>query len=109
MPTRTFTVAELTAIGVPPSSPEDIEYSDCLIADEQVTTLKYTALRCCVFYAEDDNHTYAVEYETALDAGDYEVGAAPDDHGWPGGTVEAVEVEARAVTVFRWEPVGEER
>jgi len=106
MPTRTFTVAELAAIGVPPDSPEDIEYSDHLLADEPVTTLKYTAKRRCIFFAEDDDRTYAVQYEAALDTGDFEVGGyAPDDHGWYGGSVEAVEVEVREVTVTRWVPV----
>jgi hypothetical protein len=104
MPTRAFTVAELLALGVPPAEPDDVEYSDVLLADEHVTTLKYTQLRRTVF--EDDGRTWAVEYEARLDVGDYEVGDyAPDDHGWWGGTVEAVEVEQRPVTVMRWEPV----
>ncbi|MFI7315174.1 hypothetical protein [Streptomyces hygroscopicus] len=108
MPTRTFTPAELAAIGVPPDSPEDVEYSDILLADEPVTTLKYTQHRRCIFRAEDDGKTYAVEYEGRLDTGDYEVGGyAPDDHGWYGDTVEATQVEQREVTVTRWAPVEE--
>ncbi|MEU1309460.1 hypothetical protein ABZ419_11275 [Streptomyces cinnamoneus] len=102
MPTRIFTVAELTAIGVPPASPEDIGYDDHLLADEPVTVLKYTALRRVVFRAKDDGRAYAVEYEAALDAGDYELGDAPSDHGWHGDTVEAVEVGPLPVTVIRW-------
>ncbi|MEU0808762.1 hypothetical protein [Streptomyces sp. NPDC005970] len=106
MPTRTFTIAELAAIGVPPDSPKDVEYSDVLLADEFVTTLKYTAQRRCIFRAEDDGRTYAVEYEAALEVGDFELGGyAPDGHGWFDDTVEAVEVEEREVTVTRWEPV----
>ncbi|MEU1800883.1 hypothetical protein [Streptomyces sp. NPDC019937] len=105
MPTRTFTPAALAALGVPPDEPDDIQYSDVLLADEPVTTLKYTAQRRCVFRA-DDGKTYAVEYEGRLDTGDYEVGDyTPDDHGWYGGTVEAVEVEKRPVTVTKWLPV----
>ncbi|WP_432010174.1 hypothetical protein [Streptomyces cucumeris] len=106
MPTRTFTAAELAAIGVPPDEPQDVQYSDVLLADEHVATLKYTAKRRCIFRAPDDARTYAVEYETRLDTGDYEVGDyAPDDHGWYGGTVEAAEVEERQVTVTQWVPV----
>lgn len=106
MPTRTFTVAELAAIGVPPDSPDDVEYSDVLLADEQVATLKYTAKRRCIFRAPDNDRTYAVEYEAQLDVGDFEVGGyAPDDHGWYGDTVQAAEVEEREVTVIRWMPV----
>ncbi|MCZ1006364.1 hypothetical protein [Streptomyces lydicus] len=103
---RTFTTTELAALSVPPDSPEDVEYSEHLLADEQTTTLKYTAQRCAVFRAPDDGRTYAVEYEAPLDTGDYEVGGyVPDDHGWYGGTVEAIEVEQREVTVTRWMPV----
>jgi len=103
--TRTFTVAELAAIGVPPDELDDMEYSDTLLADEFVGTLKYTAQRRCVFLAEDDGLTYAVTYEAPLDTGDYEVSdGMPADHGWYG-YVEAVRVEEREVTVTRWEPV----
>ncbi|MCP9205515.1 hypothetical protein [Streptomyces cucumeris] len=106
MPTRTFTTAELAAIGVPPDSPRDVEYSDTVLCDEHVTTLKYTAKRRAVFLAEDDGKTYAVEYEGRLNVGDFEIGEyTPDDHGWWGGTVEAVEVEERQVTVTQWTPV----
>ncbi|WP_367134512.1 MULTISPECIES: hypothetical protein [Streptomyces] len=109
MPTRTFNATELATIGVPPDSPDDVEYSDHLLADEPVTTLKYTALRRCVFRWHDGT-VYAVEYEGRLDTGDYEVGEyTPDDHGWHGGTVEVVAVEQRPITVFRWVPVDEER
>lgn len=107
MPTRNFTITELTALGVPPDSPDDVQYSDHLIADEFVTTLKYTAQRRCIFRA-DDGRTYTVEYEERLDVGDFEVGdGGPDNHGWWGDTVEAVEVEERAVTATRWVPVDE--
>lgn len=103
-PTRTFTVAELTALGVPPDQPEDIQYSDHLLADEHVTTLKYSQKRRCIFRA-DDGRTYAVEYEAEVDSGDYEHGPGPDNHGWYGDTVEAVAVEQRPVTITRWLPI----
>lgn len=103
--TRTFTPAELEALDIPPTSPDDVEFSATLIADEHLTTLKYTQQRRCIFLAEDDGQTYAVTYEAPLDTGDYEVGdGGPDDHGWYGDVV-AVAVEAREVTVTRWEPI----
>ncbi|MBX7464908.1 hypothetical protein K1Y80_02280 [Streptomyces sp. MAG02] len=107
MPTRAFTHQQLAAIGVPPDSPEDVEYSDMLLADETVTTLKYSQLRRCIFRA--NGRTWAVQYEAALDAGNYDVGPPPDDHGWYGDTVEAVEVEAVEVTVTEWRPIGEQQ
>jgi hypothetical protein len=106
MPTRDFTIAELAALNVPPDDPRDIEYHEYVLADEQVTVLKYTAQRRCVFRADDDGKAYAVEYEAPLDTGDFEVGGGmPDQHGWYGNTVNAVEVEEREVTVTRWLPV----
>lgn len=105
MPTRTFTVAELATIGVPPDSPDDIQHDPGLLADELVTSLKYTAMRRCIFRV-DDGRTYQVEYEGRIDTGDYEVGEyIPDGHGWHGDTVEAIEVAEQPVTVMRWLPV----
>lgn len=104
MTTRTFTVAELEAVGIPPDSPDDIAYSDVLLADEPITTLKYSRLRRCIFRA-DDGRTWAVQYEAEVDSGNYEHGPGPDNHGWYGDTVEAVAVEQRQVTVTRWLPV----
>ncbi|MGW6210955.1 hypothetical protein [Streptomyces sp. NPDC055109] len=104
MPTRQFTIAELAGLNVPPDDPKEIDYYDNIHADDQVTTLKYTAQRRVVFTA-DDGRTYAVTYEAPLDTGDYEVGGGmPDNHGWYG-DVEAVEVEERPVTVMQWLPV----
>ncbi|MGW4222997.1 hypothetical protein ACWEG1_06020 [Streptomyces bauhiniae] len=106
MPTRQFTVAELAALSVPPDDPDDIEYDEHVLADEQVTVLKYTALRRCVFRAPDDDRAYAVEYEAELDMGEFEVGGGmPDNHGWYDNDVEATEVEERPVTVMQWVPV----
>lgn len=102
---RTFTTDELAEIGVPPASPEEVEYGDTVLADEVVATLKYTQQRRCVFIADDDL-IYSVTYEAPIDTGDYEVGdGMPDDHGWYGGTVEATRVELVPVTVQRWQPV----
>lgn len=106
MPTRHFTIAELAALNVPPDDPDEIDYDEHVLADEHVTTLKYTALRRCIFRNPEDGKTYAVEYQAELDTGDYEVGGGmPDNHGWYGDTVEAVEVEEREVTVARWLPI----
>ncbi|WP_434593432.1 hypothetical protein [Streptomyces sp. A5-4] len=107
MPTRQFTRAQLADLGVPPDDPQDIEYSETVLADEPVTTLKYSMQRRCVFRTDDDK-TYAVTYEGQLDAGDYEVGPPPDDHGWYSDTVEAEEVEQRHEIVRLWKPVADE-
>lgn len=105
MPTRHFTRTELANLGVPPDSPNDIQYDPDLLADEQVAVLKYSAWRRCVFRADDDK-TYAITYEGRLDTGDFEVdGEGPPGHGWHGDTVEAIEVEEREVTVTKWLPV----
>ncbi|MFF8412867.1 hypothetical protein [Streptomyces omiyaensis] len=107
MPIRLFTIDELATLGVPPDDPEDVEYSDILQADEPGEILKYTQQRTCVFAAPDDGVTYAVTYEAPIDAGDFEVGdGMPENHGWYG-NVEAVAVEQRPVTVYRWLPVDE--
>ncbi|MGW4493781.1 hypothetical protein [Streptomyces sp. NPDC004376] len=105
MPTREFTITELAALCVPPDDPDELDYYEHVLADEQVAVLSYTAQRRCVFRAPDDGRTYAVEYEAPLNTGDFEVGdGGPADHGWWGDTVDAVEVEAREVTVTRWLP-----
>ncbi|GGW99675.1 hypothetical protein [Streptomyces chryseus] len=101
MPKRDFTRAELAALGVPPDSPQDVQWSETLLADEPVATLKYTQKRRAVFLA-DDERTYAVEYEAPIDAGDHETGPAPDGHGWHGDTVKAVQVVRRPVVVEQW-------
>ncbi|MFF2940244.1 hypothetical protein ACFVSQ_10415 [Streptomyces niveus] len=107
MPTRQFTRAQLADLGVPPDDPQDVEYSETVLADERVTTLKYSMQRRCVFRADDDK-TYAVTYEAQLDAGHYELGQPPDDHGWYGDTVDAEEVVQRCEVVRRWKPVADE-
>ncbi|ARX81575.1 hypothetical protein SMD44_00973 [Streptomyces alboflavus] len=107
MATRQFTREQLATLGIPPDQPDDVEYSDVLLADEHVTNLKYSQQRRVIFEAPDDGKTYAVTYEAPIDVGDFEVGHGPDDYGWWGDTVEAVEVEERPVTVTRWVPVDE--
>ena len=106
MTTRQFTVQELAALGVPPDSPEDVQWSETVLLDEAVGTLKYSVNRRCIF-RDEEGTTWAVTYEGPVDAGDYEVGPPPDDRGWSGGTVEAVQVQQRPVLVARWEPVPE--
>lgn len=108
MTIRRFTRQQLAAIGVPPDRPDDIEYSDVLLADEFVMTLKYSQERRVIFRAEDDGLAYAVTYEAPLDTGDFEVGGdGPPDYGWYGPTVEAVGVAAIEVTVTQWMPVAD--
>ncbi|MGW3110541.1 hypothetical protein [Streptomyces sp. NPDC001091] len=106
MTTRNFTVAELAGLCVPPDDPDELDYYEHVLADEQVAVLKYTAQRRCVFRSPDDGHTYAVTYEAPLDTGDYELGdGGPEDHGWYGGPVKAEEVREQEFTVTRWVPV----
>lgn len=108
MTTRHFTQVQLAALGIPPDHPDDVTYSEHLLADEHVTNQKYTQQRRTIFRA-DDGRTYAVKYETELDTGDYEVGGGmPDNHGWWGDSVEAVEVVQRATVVMTWVPVAED-
>ncbi|WP_405676862.1 hypothetical protein OG292_19675 [Streptomyces sp. NBC_01511] len=105
MPSRTFTLDQLAALGVPPDSPDDIQHDPALIADEHVTTLKYSQQRRVVFRA-DDGKNYAVKYEAPINMGDFEVsGDGPPDHGWYGNEVEAIEVAEHQVTVTQWLPV----
>ncbi|MGC0418350.1 hypothetical protein [Embleya sp. AB8] len=102
MTTRNFTRDELAHHGVPPYNPEDIQFSQSIRHDEQITILKYSQLRLVVFVCDDDHKTYAVEYESPIDVGDHEVGYGPDDHGWRGKTIEGTEVRLRPVVVDRW-------
>lgn len=107
MPTQRFTRSQLAALGIPPEDPSDLGYSDHLIADEQVCTLKYTEQRRTIFHAEG-GFTWAVKYEARLNAGDFEVGDyVPGDHGWHGDVAQAVAAEQRQVLVTRWEPVAD--
>ncbi|MFJ2206010.1 hypothetical protein [Streptomyces microflavus] len=108
MTTRQFTIAELAAHDVPPDRPEDVQYSQTVLSDEHVTNLKYSQQRRVIFRADDNGRTYAVTYEANVDAADYEVGPGPDNHGWHGTTVEAVEVEQRPLIIAQWLPVTDE-
>jgi hypothetical protein len=107
--TRTFTVAELEGLGVPPDSPDEGDWTDGIFADEHITVLKYSQKRRVVF-SDDDGDTWAVEYEAPLDMGDFEVGGGDgtDDHGWHGDTVTATAMEQREVTVTKWLPIETE-
>ncbi|MFF2612299.1 hypothetical protein [Kitasatospora sp. NPDC058046] len=104
--TREFTREELGALGVPPDRPEDVD-GDVILDDQQVMVLKYTQERAVVFRdADGDGRTYTLTYEAPIDMGDFEVGdGGPDDHGWTGDTVTAMEVEEVPVVVNVWRPV----
>lgn len=106
MPTRDFTRTDLARLGVPPDSPEDVEWSETILSDTHVCTLKYSQKRRCVFTPDDSDHgeSYAVEYEAPLDLGDFEVdGRPPANHGWHGDTVTATRVVKRTVVVDQWQ------
>lgn len=108
MPTQIFTRFELAAHGVPPDSPDDVEYSETVLCDEPGPILKYSRQRRVVFRYDGNGKAYSLTYEAPIDTGDHEVhGGHPDDHGWHGPTVEGVEVELRPVVRYEWEPVDE--
>ncbi|MEU6241430.1 hypothetical protein [Streptomyces sp. NPDC047024] len=87
---RYVTVAELAALCLPPDAPDQVEFHEHVLVDEQVAVLSRTACRRCVFHASDDGRTYAVEYEVPLGTGDFETSDdGAGNHGWHGGTMEA--------------------
>ncbi|MGW6416336.1 hypothetical protein [Streptomyces sp. NPDC055055] len=101
--TRTFTFAELASLGVPPDRPEDVEWSETVLADTHVAVLKYTQQRQAVFLA-DDGQTYRVTYEAPLETGDYEVGGGlPDNYGWTGDAVTATRVVSWPTVTRQWQ------
>ncbi|MFD8970509.1 DUF6011 domain-containing protein [Streptomyces sp. NPDC059568] len=101
MSTRQFTRDELADLGVPPDSPSEADWTDAVLADEYVETLKYTQRRRVIF--QDDEGDWAVEYEASLGGHQDE---APDDHGWDGDLIEATAVEEQLVLVPRWVPIN---
>lgn len=105
MTTRQFTRAELAEIGVPPDSPEEVEYSDVILEDRQVTVLGYVALRECVFLAPDDGLTYSVNYNGPINSGSWEIDDSGVPYGLTADTVEATQVEQVLVVTEVWEPV----
>lgn len=104
--TRTFTTAQLEAIGVPdelpgPNSPkvEGLAYE---LAREQVDRRRWVSVHRLVFRAPDDGKAWRVYFERGLTE------EQEDTDPWNGNaTVEATEVELVPVTVQRWQPVGE--
>lgn len=94
--TRTFTPAELEAIGVP-------DELDCPgyateLHNEQVDSRRWVAVHELVFRHPVDGLAYRVHYERGLtaDPWDYDT------------TVTATVVEERQVTVTKWLPIDEE-
>lgn len=92
--TRTFTVAELAAIGAPFDLPDGVEVSRELIDTERWSTVHRLLFR-------HDGHVWAVTYEQ----GATEHQEVPEFRYDP---VTATLMEQREVTVTRWLPVGEE-
>lgn len=101
--TRTFTIAELEALGVPPDSPDRDDWGDFIVADEYLDRLKYSQHRRSIFRTED-GRIWAVEYEAGTGS---ETDGEPENHGWYEDTVEAVAVRAIRGTVTKWLPVEE--
>ncbi|MFE7128927.1 DUF6011 domain-containing protein [Streptomyces sp. NPDC057617] len=98
--TRQFTREQLADLGIPPAGPDESDWTDAVLADEYVSTGKYTQHRRVVF--QDEDGEWAVEYEASLGGHQDE---APDDHGWDSDLIEATAVEERFVLVPRWVPV----
>ena len=101
--TRTFTVAELEGLGLPPDSPDEDDWTERVLAVETLGRLKYSLHRRVIFRG-DDGTAWAVEYEDATGS---EADGQPENHGWYDETIEAVAVEEQFGTVTRWGPVEE--
>ncbi|WP_046500760.1 DUF6011 domain-containing protein [Streptomyces odonnellii] len=98
--TRQFTREQLADLGIPPAGPDESDWTDAVVADEYVSTGKYTQHRRTIFQNEEGE--WAVEYEASLGGHQDE---APDDHGWDSDLIEATPVEERLVLVPHWVPV----
>ncbi|GGW68117.1 hypothetical protein [Streptomyces griseoloalbus] len=106
--TRTFTRAQLDALGLP----DDTVYEDQAaefpttaveLHREQVDTRRWVSVHALVFRAPDDGKTYRVRYEEGLT--ENQDGTDP----WMlAAEVEAVEVEEYDRTIKAWRPVGEQ-
>ncbi len=99
--TRTFTVAELEGLGLPPDSPDEDDWTERVLAVETLGRLKYSLHRRVVFRG-DDGTAWAVEYEDATGS---EADGQPERNGWYEDTVEAVAVQAMLGKVAKWLPV----
>lgn len=103
--TRTFTVAELDALGVPPDSDDPDDWTEFIVADEDLGRLKYTQHRRAVFHTGEENgRAWAVEYEAGTGS---EVDGEPENHGWYGDTVDAVAVRAVRGAATEWLTIEE--
>lgn len=102
MPTRTFTAAELNALGaphelVPPSLADEYPNTGVELHQVQTETRRWVSKHKLVFRAPDDGKTYRVVYEQGLTEDQEDTdpwGNAP--------TIKATEVEQQPVTVMRW-------
>lgn len=101
MTTRTFTVAELEAIGIPHRRTAPPEGRAERLHEEQTDTGRWVSAHWLVFRAPDDGRAWAVTYEQGLTE------LQDDTEPWGYGRTEvtATEVEERQVTVTRWLPV----
>ncbi|KOU43246.1 hypothetical protein [Streptomyces sp. WM6378] len=95
MSTRTFTVEELDALGVPHDLPEQ-----AAVADFHVTNGRWAERRRCILTRA--GAFWAVDYARPLPGGQDVV-----DHGW-GRCVEATQVVPARVTTTTWVPADTE-
>jgi hypothetical protein len=109
MSARTFTRAQLAAIGVPfecYAEADAVPEFATELHREQVDTRRWVSVHDLIFRAPDDGKAYRVEYVEGLTEMQEDV--SPWEYA--GATVEAVEVEqrTRTVEVTEWHPVTEE-
>lgn len=104
MPTRIFTRDQLDAMGVPHDLPTDPAHAPegaaVQLHCEQYASRRWVSAHELVFRAPDDGRAYRVTYEQGLTE------LQEDTDPWVyDDEIEAVEVEARQVTVTSWVPV----
>lgn len=97
--TRTFTRAELEAIGVPDKWNASGPAAEHL-HEEQIGSRRWVSVHWLVFRAPDDGKAYAVSYEQGLTESQDGTDPWNDDD-----EVTATAVEERQVTVTQWLPV----
>jgi hypothetical protein len=96
--TRTFTVAELEAIGIPDEWHAAKGQAAERLHEEQIDTRRWVSVHELVFRLPGETQAWSVTYEKGLTE------EQEPDPFW-GDTVTATAMEERQVTVTRWEPV----
>jgi hypothetical protein len=108
---RTITVETAEAWGLPHDCTfEDnaAEFPEAAVElhDEQTGTRRWVSDRRLIFRAPDDGKTYSVDYVLGLT--EHQDGISPWEY-QPADGIELTEVEQVPVTVWKWQPVGEQQ